>query len=71
MYPRTELGDRVSVEDYKTMATSQAVAGLYPLLEVFYRYLPVVAGRYELLEELAYCFCRNQMEQNVVYSELR
>merc|ERR1719464_667873 len=53
------------------MVTSKAEVGLMPLLEVFYRYLPVVMGRNELLEELAYRFCAFQAKGNVVYTEVR
>ena len=71
VYPRSELGDCTNVDEYKRMATSNAALGLYPLLAVFYRYLPVVAGRHELLEELAYCFVRSQANNHVIYSEVR
>jgi adenosine deaminase len=71
VFPRTELGDRRDLQDFKTMVTSKAEVGLYPLLAVFYRYLPVVMGRNDLLEEFAYRFCEFQKLNNVVYTEVR
>merc|ERR1740121_3069036 len=41
------------------------------MLSVFYRYLPLVAGRLELLEELAFKFVGFQAASNVVYTEVR
>eukprot|EP00419_Tripos_fusus_P027319 CAMPEP_0172725658 /NCGR_PEP_ID=MMETSP1074-20121228/88908_1 /TAXON_ID=2916 /ORGANISM="Ceratium fusus, Strain PA161109" /LENGTH=487 /DNA_ID=CAMNT_0013552489 /DNA_START=50 /DNA_END=1509 /DNA_ORIENTATION=+ len=69
--PRTELGDQTTLGDYKKMVTTKAEAGLYPLLAIFYRFLPVVAGRNELLEELAFRFCEFQKRNNVIYTEVR
>mmetsp|Transcript_30168 Transcript_30168/g.77868 ORF Transcript_30168/g.77868 Transcript_30168/m.77868 type:complete len:377 (+) Transcript_30168:19-1149(+) len=69
--PRSELGDAATLDQFKEMVTCKAEMGLYPLLQVFYRYLPVVMGRNELLEELAYRFCEAQKESNVIYSEVR
>lgn len=53
------------------MVTAEAEVGLVPVLVVFYRYLPVIAGRLELLEELAFKFVQFQAESHVVYTEVR
>jgi adenosine deaminase len=68
--PKSELGECKNLTDFKKMVTAKAM-GLYPILEVFYRYLPVVQGRNALLEEVAYQFCEFQRRSNVIYTEVR
>lgn len=45
--------------------------GLFPMLDCFYRYLPLVRSRLELIEELALKFCERQAQQKVIYTEVR
>jgi len=69
--PRTELGDCTTFEAFKEQITMEAADGLIPMLTIFYRYLPLVSGRLELLEELAYKFVGFQAASHVVYTEVR
>jgi Adenosine deaminase len=41
------------------------------MLNCFEVFLPIVRGNVDLIEQLAYDFCKRQWEQNVVYCEVR
>mmetsp|Transcript_42201 Transcript_42201/g.78496 ORF Transcript_42201/g.78496 Transcript_42201/m.78496 type:complete len:410 (-) Transcript_42201:230-1459(-) len=47
------------------------ILGLFPILDCFYTYLPIVRGRFSLLEELAFEFCRERKKHNILYTEVR
>ncbi|CAE7286274.1 ADA, partial [Symbiodinium necroappetens] len=47
------------------------IIGLFPILDCFYTFLPIVRGRFELLEELAFEFCRERKKHNIIYTEVR
>lgn len=60
--------DLASFEKLVTMGEER---GLFPMLDAFYMFLPIVRGRMSLLEELAFEFCRERAAQNIVYTEVR
>lgn len=45
--------------------------GLFYMLDCFYRFLPIVRGRMEIIEELAYQFRNKQAADNIIYTEVR
>lgn len=45
------------------------ILGLFPILDCFYTFLPIVRGRFDVLEELSYEFCRGRKEENIIYTE--
>ena len=47
------------------------IIGLFPILDCFYTFLPIVRGRFALLEELAFEFCRERKKHNIIYTEVR
>ena len=47
------------------------IIGLFPILDCFYTFLPIVRGRLALLEELAFEFCRERKKHNIIYTEVR
>lgn len=47
------------------------ILGLFPILDCFYTFLPIVRGRFDVLEELSYEFCRGRKEENIIYTEVR
>ena len=62
------------------------ILGLFPILDCFYTFLPIVRGRFDVLEvghtaalvvpdrwlhqELSYEFCRGRKEENIIYTEV-
>ncbi|KAF4740199.1 hypothetical protein FOZ62_028915, partial [Perkinsus olseni] len=46
-------------------------AGLACMLDCFAIFLPIVRGKKDVLEEMAYRFCRDQAQQNIIYTEVR
>ncbi|CAJ1427974.1 unnamed protein product [Effrenium voratum] len=57
---------------FKSLVTvGKDVLGLFPILDCFYVFLPIVRGRFEVLEELSYEFCRERKAQNIIYTEVR
>eukprot|EP00439_Symbiodinium_sp_Y106_P040414 s2043_g4.t4 len=54
-----------------TSLVGSDIIGLFPILDCFYTFLPIVRGRLALLEELAFEFCRERKKHNIIYTEVR
>ena len=60
-----------SSRDFHNLCTCRGYRSLKAMLNCFEIFLPLVRNQLELLEELAFDFCKRQWEQNVVYTEVR
>lgn len=57
--------------DFHGLCTCRGYRSLKAMLNCFEIFLPLVRNQYDLLEELAFDFCKRQWEQNIVYTEVR
>eukprot|EP00615_Pteridomonas_danica_P008297 CAMPEP_0114342060 /NCGR_PEP_ID=MMETSP0101-20121206/9515_1 /TAXON_ID=38822 ORGANISM="Pteridomonas danica, Strain PT" /NCGR_SAMPLE_ID=MMETSP0101 /ASSEMBLY_ACC=CAM_ASM_000211 /LENGTH=393 /DNA_ID=CAMNT_0001475977 /DNA_START=206 /DNA_END=1387 /DNA_ORIENTATION=- len=60
-----------SGEDFKKLVSCKDRRSLHAMFRCFEIFLPIVRGRLQLLEELAYRFVERQAAQSVVYTEVR
>ena len=60
-----------SSKDFHGLCTCRGYRSLKAMLNCFEIFLPLVRNQFDLLEELAFDFCKRQWEQNVVYTEVR
>lgn len=58
-------------KDFRKLCTCRGYRSLAEMLNCFEVFLPIVRGNVDLIEQLAYDFCKRQWEQNVVYCEVR
>lgn len=58
-------------KDFHDLCTCRGYRSLREMLNCFEVFLPLVRGNLELIEQLAFDFCRRQWEQNAVYTEVR
>mmetsp|Transcript_28858 Transcript_28858/g.44362 ORF Transcript_28858/g.44362 Transcript_28858/m.44362 type:complete len:474 (+) Transcript_28858:180-1601(+) len=71
-YPvRKLVQDCRSTKDFHSLCTCRGKYSLYEMLKCFEVFSPIARGNLELLEMLAYDFCKRQAQQNVVYTEVR
>ncbi|CAK9085835.1 Adenosine deaminase (Adenosine aminohydrolase) [Durusdinium trenchii] len=56
---------------HRLVTVGDDILGLFPILDCFYTFLPIVRGRFDVLEELSYEFCRHRKEENIIYTEVR
>jgi adenosine deaminase len=57
--------------EFHGLCTCRGYRSLKAMLTCFEIFLPLVRNQYDLIEELAYDFCKRQWEQNVIYTEVR
>ena len=60
-----------SSKDFHGLCTCRGYRSLKAMLNCFEIFLPLVRNQFDLLEELAFDFCKRQWEQNIVYTEVR
>lgn len=60
-----------SAREFHGLCTCRGYRSLKAMLNCFEIFLPLVRNQFDLLEELAYDFCKRQWEQNIVYTEVR
>jgi Adenosine deaminase len=68
---RQLVQDCLSSQDYHKLCTCRGHRSLKQMLNCFEIFLPLVRRNLDLLEQLAFDFCRRQYQQNVVYTEVR
>lgn len=60
------------IGDFRALVTSGPEArGLFPVLDCFYFFLPVIRGDFDLINMLAYEFVKGQRDHNIIYTEVR
>jgi adenosine deaminase len=60
-----------SPRDLANLVTCKGHRSFLPMLNCFWHILPLVKGRWDVLEELSRRFCKHQAEANIVYTEVR
>jgi adenosine deaminase len=60
-----------TARDFHQLCTCRGYRSLKAMLNCFEIFLPLVRNQLELIEEVAFDFCKRQWEQNVVYTEVR
>ena len=71
LHIRQALRDCGSFNAFKELITCKGKRSLIEMLRCFERFLPVVRGNTDLIEELAFRFVEKQAAQHVVYTELK
>mmetsp|Transcript_2483 Transcript_2483/g.3743 ORF Transcript_2483/g.3743 Transcript_2483/m.3743 type:complete len:453 (-) Transcript_2483:185-1543(-) len=62
---------RITKPSLHSLCTCRGKRSLTEMLKCFEIFVPIVRGNLNLLEALAYDFCKRQWEQNVIYTEVR
>lgn len=65
-----EAVDRASRSDFHKLVTSKGSRSLFEVFKAFEVYKPIVNGDEEVLEDLAFHFCKRQKNSNVIYTEV-
>jgi adenosine deaminase len=71
LYIRQNVMDCKTSKDFRKLCTCRGYRSLAEMLNCFEVFLPIVRGNIDLIEQLAFDFCKRQWEQNVVYCEVR
>mmetsp|Transcript_5120 Transcript_5120/g.5925 ORF Transcript_5120/g.5925 Transcript_5120/m.5925 type:complete len:381 (+) Transcript_5120:256-1398(+) len=66
-----KLSNCGSLEAFRKITTTTGERSLQSMFDCFDTFLPLVVGNLNLIERLAYKFFLTQVEQNVVYTEVR
>ena len=68
---RKMVSECKDVADLQRICTCRGKRSLKEMIKCFEIFIPILKGRLELVEEMAFDFCRRQAEQNIVYTEMR
>lgn len=58
-------------EEFESLCTCRGKYSLYAMIQAFEIFIPIVRGKFELIERLAYDFVKRQADQNIIYTEVR
>jgi len=57
--------------DFSKLTSCRGKHSLHEMIKAFEIFTPIVRGNLDLIEQMAFDFCKRQAEQNIVYTEVR
>ena len=57
--------------DFSKLTTCRGKHSLHEMIKAFEIFTPIVRGNLDLIQQMAFDFCKRQAQQNIVYTEVR